>query len=106
MKKIKKIIDKDDYILRAIPYLTPKQSKVMELRYIAGISTKKIAEMLKIEHNTASKIVLRAKKVIHNAIEAGIEPEEIKDYLKRPLTSKEKELKRIEKVRLSIIKGV
>ena len=107
MKKVKKkIVNKGEYIMRAIPYLTPKQSTVMQMRYVEGRSYQQIADTLEIYEDTARKIMWRAKKVIHNAIEEGIEPEEIKNNLKRPLTSAEKELRRIRKVRLRVQKEI
>ena len=106
MKKITNNLNKDDYIKRAIPYLTPKQATVMQMRYIDGLSYDKIADSLCIYNDTARKIMCRAKKVIHNAIEAGLEPEQIRNNMKKTLTSTEKKIRKLKKIRLRVQNGI
>ena len=106
MKKTKKIINIDDYIRRAIPFLTPRQAVVMQLRYLEGKNYDEIAETLNIYNDTARKLMCRAKKTIRQAIKDGLEPEQIIDKTKKPVPAIIKDIKRINKVKLRVQKGI
>lgn len=63
-----------DEVLRRLEELDPRQGRIVELRFFAGLSVEEIAEVLRISTPTVKREWASAKAWLHRELTAGAKP--------------------------------